>query len=163
MNDVGLWLVLTQDIGSTPVASVTVTDAFSADYANYRITYTGGVLSASTNINMVLGAAATGYYNQLIYATYNSIVGPISNVPDNNAVRWNFVGSGTTTFASLLMEIQNPFATTRTVMTTAYRNETLYGTGGGFLDNATSYSEFTLGLGTGTMTGGTIRVYGYRN
>jgi hypothetical protein len=160
-NPPGLELVKTQTVGAG-VTSVTVTDAFSANYANYRITYTGGVLSASTNINMVLGAAATGYYNQLIYATYAG-VGPISNVPDNNAVRWNFVGSGTTTFANVLMEIQNPFDTTRTLMTTAYRNETLYGTGGGFLDDATSYSAFTLGLGTGTMTGGTIRVYGYRN
>ena len=29
--------------------------------------------------------------------------------------------------------------------------------------DATSFTAFTLGASTGTMTGGTIRVYGYRN
>jgi hypothetical protein len=161
MNAVGLWLVKSQAVG-TGVSSVTVTGAFSAEYDNYRITYTGGVLSTNSNINMVLGATASGYYNQLIYAAYASTA-INANVADNNGVRWNFVGSGNTNFASLVIDIQNPFATTRTLMTTAYRNETLYGSGGGFLDNTTSYTAFTLGLGGGTMSGGTIRVYGYRN
>jgi beta-lactamase class D len=33
----------------------------------------------------------------------------------------------------------------------------------GFLNNTTSYTAFTLNLASGTFTGGTIRVYGYRN
>lgn len=162
MNQAGLWLVKTQTVGAG-VSSVTVTDAFSADYDNYRITYTGGVLSTATNINMVLGATTTGYYNQLIYALFNSTAGPISNLPDNNASRWNFLGAGYSGFARSVMDIQNPFLTTRTTISTSYINNTLSGTAGGFLDNATSYTAFTLSLGTGTMTGGTIRVYGYRN
>jgi len=31
----------------------------------------------------------------------------------------------------------------------------------GFLDNTTSYTSFTLGADAGTLTGGTIDVYGY--
>jgi hypothetical protein len=31
----------------------------------------------------------------------------------------------------------------------------------GYLDNTTSYTDFTLTPSSGTLTGGTIRVYGY--
>jgi hypothetical protein len=34
---------------------------------------------------------------------------------------------------------------------------------GGFLDNATQYTDFTLTPASGTITGGTIYVYGYRD
>lgn len=162
MNAVGLWLVKSQTVG-TGVSSVNVTGAFSSDYANYRITWTGGTLSATTNVRMVLGAAATGYYSQLIYAVYSVSGGALANVPDNNAVRWNYVGTGNTNFASVRMDLYNPQATTRTLMFAQYADAASGGSGSGFLDNATSYTDFTLSPGSGTMTGGTIRVYGYRN
>jgi hypothetical protein len=37
------------------------------------------------------------------------------------------------------------------------------GTGNGFISNTTQYTDFTLIPATGTITGGTIRVYGYKN
>jgi hypothetical protein len=162
MDSIGLWLVKTQTVG-TGVSSVVITNAFSADYANYRITWTGGTLSATTNVRMVLGAAATGYYSQTIYAAYSVSGGALANIPDNNAVRWNYVGTGNTNFASVRMDLYNPQATTRTLMSTQYADGASGGVGNGFLDNATSYTDFTLSPGSGTMTGGTIRVYGYRN
>jgi hypothetical protein len=33
---------------------------------------------------------------------------------------------------------------------------------GGYLNDATSYTAFTITASSGTMTGGTITVYGYR-
>jgi hypothetical protein len=162
MDSIGLWLVKTQTVG-TGVTSVQVTGAFSANYQNYRIIYTGGTLSATVNLRLEIGNAATGYYNQLIYALYNSTGAPVSNVPDNNATRWNFVGAGNTSWAQLAVNVFNPFATTRTTMSSEYIDPALLGTGGGFLDNANSYSSFTISPASGTMTGGTIRVYGYRN
>ena len=162
MNAVGLWLVKTQTVG-TGVSSVNVTGAFSADYANYRITWTGGTMSAATNVRMVLGAAATGYYATLIYAVYTTAGGALANVPDNNAVRWNYVGTGNTNWASVRMDLYNPQATTRTIYSCQYADGTSAGMNNGYLDNATSYTDFTLSPGSGTMTGGTIRVYGYRN
>lgn len=156
----GLVFVKSQTVG-TAVSSVTVSSAFSADYDNYRIIYTGGVMSANTNISMVLGATAIGYYNQLIYAAYAGTT-VSANVPDNNAVRWNFVGAGLSIFARVAVELQNPFSTTRTLISSVYANDLNAGHAAGFLNDATSYTAFTLGLGTGTMTGGTITVYGYR-
>ena len=162
MNALGLYLVKTQTVGAG-VSSVNVTGAFSADYANYRITWTGGTMSADVGIRMVLGAAATGYYSQLIYQLYSSTAAPLTNVPDNNAVRWNFVGSGNTNWARVALDIFNPQATTRTQINGSYVASASFGSFGGLLDNATSYTDFTLSPASGTMTGGTIRVYGYRN
>ena len=162
MDSIGLWLVKTQTVG-TGVSSVEVTSAFSADYDNYRITWTGGTLSGVENMRMILGATATGYYSQLIYQAYASSLAPLANVPDNNAVRWSFVGVGTTAFASVRVELFNPNRTTRTLMSSPYASNTIAGTSNGFLDNATAYTSFTLSPAAGTMTGGTIRVYGFRN
>jgi hypothetical protein len=161
MNGVGLWLVKSQAIG-TGVSSVTVTGAFSADYDNYRITYTGGTTSGGV-IQMTLGAAATQYYSQLVYATYAG-AGPLANVPDNNAARWSFVGFGNGSFATVRMDLCSPFQTTRSTMTANYISDANAGTVQGLLNDATSYTSFTFTpAGGGTLTGGTIRVYGYRN
>jgi hypothetical protein len=162
MDSIGLWLVKTQAVG-TAVASVEVTGAFSSDYDNYRITWTGGTLGGTENMRMILGATATGYYSQTIYQTYASNVAPFANAPDNNAVRWTLVGVGTTAFASVRMDLFNPNRTTRTLMSAQYASNTAAGTSNGFLDNATAYTSFTLSPAAGTMTGGTVRVYGYRN
>jgi hypothetical protein len=37
------------------------------------------------------------------------------------------------------------------------------GTVSGMLNNTTSYTAFTITPSSGTMTGGTVRVYGYAN
>jgi len=33
----------------------------------------------------------------------------------------------------------------------------------GYVNNTTQYTAFTISPSSGTLTGGTIRVYGYRN
>jgi hypothetical protein len=161
MNAVGLWLVKSQTVG-TGVSSVEVTGAFSADYANYVITYTGGTTSASVPIRVQLGATTTGYYGTLIYGTYaNTLIN--ANVNDNNGARFTYVGAGTTDFARLVCNLENPFASTRTFISAGYVDAGNAGTYNGFLANNTSYTAFTLSPNSGTMTGGTIRVYGRRN
>jgi len=163
MDSIGLFLVKTQTVGAG-VASVVVPDAFSADYDHYRIIYTGGVMSGTNvQISMRLGAAITQYYYQMIYQTYAANTAPLANVPDNNSTQWSFVGAGTTTFARLSADLFNPFSTTRTVINGSYVTALAAGSGAGVLNDATSYTAFTLLTGSGTMTGGTIRVYGYRN
>jgi hypothetical protein len=163
MNAVGLWLVKTVTVG-TGVTSVPVTDAFSANFDNYRITYTGGVGSGAASIQMRLGSTNTGYYSQLVYSAYASPIPPVSNVPDNNGAQWSYVGANSTTMPRIEMEVNNPFQSVRTQMKGSYVDTGLSGNFAGFLDNTTSYTGFTIfgGLST-TLTGGVIRVYGYRN
>jgi hypothetical protein len=162
MDSIGLWLVKTQTVGTT-VPSVTVTGAFSANFDNYLVTYTGGVASTSNQLRIRMGATNSGYYSQTIYALYNSGTGPISNVPDNNAAQWSFVGRASTNFTYMQMNLLTPFLTTRTFMNTFGISSGDMAATAGFLDNATSYTAFDIICSTGTLTGGTIRVYGYRN
>jgi hypothetical protein len=165
MNAVGLWLVKTQTVG-TGVSSVTVTGAFSASFDNYKITYTGGVSAADGDFNLTLGASTTGYFGGLIFNRPNSSgVGGISN---DNAAFWQY-GGGITTANGITtsFELYQPFLARPTGLYSQVMHmqgsSSALGTFTGFHSPATSYSSFTLApLGT-TLTGGTIRVYGYRN
>ena len=145
-------LVKSQVIGTT-VSSVTVTAAFSATYDAYKIVIAGtGVASADCDLRTTLGASATGYYSGYVAANLNT-----------NAAFWGGGRAGTTGQA-FNMDIVNPFLAIRTSMTANYVNFNVaggYGAIGGLHDVSTSFSAFTITPSTGTLTGGTIYVYGY--
>jgi hypothetical protein len=158
----GLELVKTQTIGSA-VSSVTVSNAFSADYDSYKIMVNGGTASVNTNLGLRLGTTATGYYFGGADVTYSSSA--IAGAALNNATHWSFVGYHHSSTIVLNCELLNPFLTARTIVSSV-RPSLLTNQGGmtgtGFIDNVTSYTDFTLIVGGGTLTGGTISVYGYR-
>ena len=154
----GLRLVKKQTIG-TAVSSVNVTGAFSATYDNYKIMIGGGVSSAAaTGLNLKLGATATGYYNGLIFVSY---AGTVGNNTNNNGSVFTNVGAGETTALFFDVELLNPFLTKNTGMRANYHDNANAGTQNGYLNAATSYTDFTITPSTGTITGGTIYVYGY--
>jgi hypothetical protein len=157
----GLRLIKTQTIGSG-VSTVTVNDAFSATYTNYRIVVAGGVASAASNTYVTLGATVTGYYGGLVQVSYST--GTVTGASDNNAARFTYVGNNSTTTQNLQANIGSPFLTKLTTISAEYTGLATGGAGGtynGFLNNSTSYTAFTLTQSTGTLTGGTIYVYGY--
>lgn len=165
MNKIGLWLVKTQTIG-TGVTTTTVTDAFSADYENYRIIVAGGVSSANTgnnNFAVTLGATTTGYYQGAIGFTY---AGANATIPIANGAAW-VCGGQTTSGLNMILDLFRPFAADETFMSFSYSvmSTTGYGVpGAGYLNNTTSYTAFTItSLATTTHTGGTVYVYGYRD
>jgi hypothetical protein len=163
MNSVGLWLVKSQTIGSA-VTSVTVTGAFSADYDNYKIIISGGVASTSSALALRLGASATGYYAGLIYGTYSGATANFAGI--NNGSSFLFVGVGTANSLTANIEVLSPFATKVTGVSNPYIDTATAGAAGtasGFHNSATSHTAFTLLVGAGTITGGTIKVYGLRN
>jgi len=161
MNAVGLWLVKSQAVGSG-VSSVTVTGAFSADYDNYFISYDGATTASGECLQFRLGSTTTGYYGNLIYSNYVS--GSVLSVGDNNLSVFRHCSGGDGTSTSLNIWVNSPFAARRTyVFTTSYEDTANAGNYRGYLNDTTSYSAFTLLLASGTITGGTIRVYGYRN
>ena len=159
LNAIGLWLVKSQTVGSG-VSSVTVTDAFSANYDNYIVQYVGQ-MSILCTINTTLGASTTGYYNALQYTNYAAPGAGL--IVNNNATgAFTFSGVGGTTYASYNMKVDDPFLAKKTRVQNMYTSETDTGTFSGFHNVATSYSSITLtGVG-GTFSGGTIYVYGYR-
>jgi hypothetical protein len=159
----GLTLISATTIGTT-VASVTVSSAFSTTYDNYYINLSGGIASADCNLNLTLGATATGYYSNYSYQAVSSSTVTVGN--GSNTTSFPSVGSGSASVLSAQIFLQNPFIAKITTVsaqqfptsTTQYSNNSL-----GFLNNTTSYTAFTLTTSTGTMTGGTVRVYGYSN
>jgi hypothetical protein len=163
MNAVGLWLVKTQTIGNA-VSSVTVTGAFSSDYDHYKIIISGGAGSTSgATLNMTLGATATGYYFGAIAMTFASA--SVSSLNGNNTTSWTRVGIANTNNINGEIELFNPNLAKRTHYNGQYVQTVTNGnavSSGGLLDNATQYTAFTLTPSSGTLTGGTIYVYGYR-
>jgi hypothetical protein len=164
MNKIGFWLVKTQTIGTT-VASVTVTDAFSADYDNYLILVNGGAGSTNLGLNTTLGSTATGYYFAANFVSYAGVSGVFSGANTTSVQESGYASTGAINYQ---MVIKSPFLADRTFFNfqtsgAATTGVNLAVNGGGYLADDTSYTAFTLTCAAGTLTGGTIRVYGYRN
>lgn len=160
-----LTLVKSQTIGSA-VTSVTVSNAFSATYDRYLVTLCGGSATTGRALNLTLGSASTNYYSSMLYITYNSST--VLSASNNGGSSFADAGVVTADSMSGRIEINGPFLAQRTDVTwqhggTGSASQAHY-TGSGFLNDNTSYTGFTLTMaGSGTMTGGTIRVYGYSN
>jgi hypothetical protein len=159
LNAIGLWLVKSQTVGSG-VSSVTVTGAFSADYEAYRIVWSGGIASTGILLGLQLGSTTSNYYGASAYSVFGSTT-PYG-YSDNNAARFTAIGGGDGSCVQLSAEVVNPFLTKATVISGPWQNSTAGGHYSGRLADATSYTAFTLIPNTGTLTGGTISVYGYR-
>lgn len=158
----GLVLVSSTTIGSA-VSSVTVTSAFSATYDNYLIKLEGGVASTNAGLRLTLGATVTGYYFAGVYVQYTATT--VGGQFSAGGVNWE-IGYGSTNALSAEIVLGSPNLAKVTTFrsrgadtgTTGYMN--LYD---GFLNDSTQYTAFTIATTTGTMTGGTVRVYGYKN
>jgi hypothetical protein len=160
----GLTLVKSQTIGSA-VSSVTVTDAFSSTYDNYLITLNGGSASNDTNLRLTLGSTSAGYYGIGYYMFYGTAT--VSAISDAN-LGFYTIGIGNTNTLQADCTLQNPNLAKRTVFVSnavgASSTHNILNLSG-FLDNNTTYTAFTLtsSNGAASLTGGTIRVYGYQN
>jgi hypothetical protein len=155
----GLTLIKTQTIG-TGVSSVTVTNAFSTTYENYMIILSGGVGNANTGVSMKLGSTSTGYYRAGFYQQYGS--GTMTGTTSTNDSSYQIATTGANGYGCVAQVLQ-PFTAART---TIFADNTQLDTAGyinisyGFLNDTTSYTEFTLAATS--LTGGTIKVYGYQ-
>ena len=162
MNQVGLWLIKTQTIGSA-VSTVTVSDVFSADYDSYKVIVSGGTSSTFQAMALRLGATTTGYYAAYTGVGYTTAAAVLA--ANNNAANFTQVGIAGTNGLQLNVDIvgpnlaKNTFIDGGTGFNSAGSSGYVYA---GFLNDTTQYTAFTLIVG-GTITGGTITVYGYRN
>jgi hypothetical protein len=157
-----LTLVKKQTIG-TAVTSVTVTNAFSASYDAYKIVISGGSASATDYLTLKLGAITSGVDESLINKAYAAGVTGASNT---NQPYFSYAGnvfSGVGIF--LNADLVNPFLAKYTTCSSTTGGQ--YATAAGFYNGIhkanTSFTDFTIAGFTGTLTGGTIYVYGYKN
>ena len=169
MNAIGLWLVKSQTIG-TAVSTVTVTNAFTSDFNAYRI-----VIS---NVTMSSTAVGTNFFIKMhdgtnpVNTNYNyglaridlaatTVAGVAAALGTNGVV----VGQGTGSLFSTTFDILLPNVAAHTLfMNIGFINaSTGYAaTCTGMHQSATAYTAFQILPSTGTLTGGTINVYGYR-
>ena len=145
------------------VPSVVVSGAFSSLYDNYLIIMSSPTFSADAAISIILGASVTGYYGFLSFGDATTAT-PQGN-GRNNTAQLNWVGGGRAGQAGQArVEVIGPFIAQHTkFLNGTYQNGNNYGTMQGEHRVSTSYTGFTLFPDSGTLTGGNIRVYGYRN
>ena len=149
-------------IGSA-VGSVTVNGAFSSAYDNYKIiTSSSGTSSNTAGVNLQLGSATTGYKFTLSYVPYGTASTTI--LTSASAASHQYAGVCYTTEGLIInLDVVNPFLTKRTQMMGFYTGLNESGWTTGLQDSTTSFTSFTITPQAGTMTGGTIRIYGYNN
>jgi len=158
----GLVLISTTTIGTT-VSSVTVTGAFSSTYDNYKIIVSGGTASTFESLLLILGATVTGYYAGITGCLYSSGAADVGS--RNNAASW-IVGNFNTNGIGANFDLLAPNLAKNTFIGGFRAGNSTTNQGGihsGFLNNTTQYTDFTLSTGSGTLTGGTIKLYGYAN
>ena len=153
-----LTLISATTIG-TAVSSVTVTGAFSATYDAYKIIVTGGATSVGSPVALQLGSVTSAYKYALVYGGYVS--GSVGTDTAAAAASFTPVGRMETNGISANIELANPFLACQTRFFAPYSDVNNGGSISGLQDSATSFTSFIISRATGTMTGGTIAVYGY--
>jgi hypothetical protein len=163
--DSGLTLISSTTIG-TAVTSVALTSVFSATYDNYRIVLSGGTASATSDGSFILGATTANYYTGFSYQAIGGGGGFTSTGINNGASSstvWAYSANG----INGMIDLYQPFLTSRTSYFFTAQTMATGGNrwqGGGFQDSATSYTGITFSTQLShTLTGGTIKVYGFKN
>lgn len=155
----GLVYVSSTTIGSA-VSTVTVSSAFSTTYDNYKIIINGGVGSSAQFLRLQLGAAASLYYAGFSAVDYATNLNTNSVV--NGGINFPNAGIMDTVNINMNVEVQSPFLTKTTYVSGSIATSGRAGAFAGVLNESVSYTGFTVSPTAGTMTGGTITVYGYR-
>ena len=158
----GLVYVKSQTVGSG-VSSVTISDCFSATYDNYKIIWNGGTMSDTTAMTLQLGAVTSGYYGVLLYGTV-ATPGPLAT-SSNNTANWTYGGGGNPDQAFVNCDVLNAYSGRKMLQSSISYGATVAGAMGfhqGWTTFSTVCTSLKLQPASGTMTGGTITVYGYR-
>lgn len=146
--------------------TVSLNGCFSSLYSYYVI---NAKMAFSTTTNAIFRLRsvgtdnATAWYGSVSRTQANSASATITNY--NGNLSWVVTDNQSST-TYLNLTVYDPFAasTTMTTMTgTGVGTTSFQYTGGSYHGLSVSYDGFSLFPSTGTHTGGTIRVYGYRN
>jgi len=168
LNAIGLWLVKSQTIG-TAVATVNVTACFNADFDNYFISLAD--VNASVGGGVIYGKLlvgttpqTNGWYGNTFFIAAGG-AGSLSNATVSNASTFEICCMTNTTNHrnSGVCQLQSPNLPRQTRSQYTNADDYFYRTGGFHLSNTTQYDGLQVLPSSGTLTGGTIRVYGYRN
>jgi hypothetical protein len=154
----GLEFISSTPIG-TAVSSVTISNVFDSTYDHYKI-FMSGVSQSATfpDTRLQLNNASASYYGGGIQTLFSS--GAVSSLWDNNVSRFNRAGGNT---GEMYVDVYNPFLASRTTfVSSSFRTNVAAGNYTGYILTSASHTGFIISPASGTYTGGTITVYGYR-
>lgn len=158
----GLTYISTTTIGSA-VASATVTGCFSATYDNYRIiinNVTGSVANQSLNFRLGASTVRANYYWGSTVIQMNT--GGLTAESSNGTAAGCRIGYTNTAPVNYSFDLLSPFLANRAEYSSGWANGSYVGHASGIDDSAASYADITILPASGTITGGTITIYGYR-
>lgn len=143
-------------------STITVSNVFSSAYDNYRIVVNGGTHSTSAYLYFAFSGISSGYYSALPYQLWSNTT--LSGQNRSNQAN-AFAGAMTTAGVSIAMDVFGPNLTVQksgiTFCSGLATNDAFYW-GGFYNATTTAQTGFTLTTASGTLTGGTIKVYGYK-
>ena len=161
MDSIGLWLVKTVTIGNG-VTSVPVNDCFSSNFTNYRVVVNTSMSASGNSAFMTLnGSTGTTYFGGGFFQAYNSTTNTGASFNGVNSGFWCGISGPNFT---LTADILRPNLAAATGFFGLSAESAYCNTVRGLDSNAASSVSLTLTqVGGITMTGGQIRVYGYRD
>jgi len=153
----------TVTIGSSNT-SVTVSGAFSATYENYKIIFSGfaaSTLGSAAYLKLNNSTGSTYFGNMIYNVPTSSSIGGVSaaNGTSNGFFVCTTSTTGTNSFEAM---INAPFLAVTSNCVGNFSGRSYNGQFSTHDSNAASSTGFIFAPGSGNVSGGTIRVYGYR-
>ena len=160
----GLVFIKSQTVG-TAVLSVNVTSCFSATYDNYLISVQNVACTASNAAYFKLlngtTPTTTGFYGST-YFFQPGVAGGLSSGVQTNSSFCETLSHAAASGMGGTFTVSNPFVTRYTNVVAQNLADDYGRYCMAIHKSSTSYDGFQMLPGTGTFTGGTITVYGYR-
>lgn len=158
----GLILIKQQTIGSG-VASVTVTNAFSSTFYNYRIVIANGYSSTLNVARFTFQSQSGNFYGNRL--SLNSGSTTITNINTGGpGTSYAEIANFTTSREGhLAFDVYSPYTARRKGLTGNYCFSGYNGIFGYQNSVTDNYTGFVLTASTGVFNGGEIFVYGYNN
>jgi len=156
--DLGLVLIKEQTVGSA-VSSVNVTSAFNSTYENYRIVVSGVTTTSANNLGITFsGSSGTTYKDYILYTPFGGATTSETSGSQNKIKAAIMSASGLLSFSA---DIFSPNTNSTTSFSSSGSSLTYSFLAQGFDTNVAQHTGFTLTPTGGTLTGGTVYVYGY--
>jgi hypothetical protein len=160
----GLVYIKQVTVGSA-VSSVDITSCFSSTYDNYLISFNGIACSSNLSVNFALLSGSTptssGWYGTEFYC-------PIGSTTWSAQISANNVGSvycsAATTGSGLasIFDLQSPNLAQQSRLQYQVADSSFFRNGYAYHNANTQYDGMRVSPTSGTFTGGSITVYGYR-
>ena len=166
LANAGLVYVTSTSVGSG--TTLTIANAFSSTYNDYRIVFSNlkcatGTIFITTQLRVGGSTSATAYYDSRLEV---SLAGAVSGAGTTNGAAWTpAIVADATNAAGAIFDVFNPNQAVVTSFTSAGIDGRTTGSpmrmAGGFHNAATAYTDIVFTASTNFSTG-TVTVYGYR-